>query len=476
MNAVILEAPLLQEMHPSLGQNNSAQKNSSESSFIEILNGCQREQSQQSGEDNFEIHSKKLAEAEKNELSKNTEKEPFESDEKKVTFYKEVEENGHKYESEEIPSPENLLIVADEIHSENIKVDFSEIKADADDADIKQIENAAGIEELQNLNINWLSLENAEKNTESPATEENFNFMIENPEQYDSSAENGMENLDKAQFLCANNPEEFFAMMEKGNSFGQQFSEKKENDFSEMSLKTGGNEKGQKSKVRLSVTDLRTENAVRKTDGIPEKTENPGKINTKKIAEISSERQGKDSFQFNIDLGNEINRNINSSSQTVSDSNSVFQKMVSQAVVENAPEFVKAGNIVLKDGNQGNINLILHPEKLGNVKIALSLSEKVITASITVHSAEAFEAMREGIDALKSAFADSGFETGEFNLQFSNGETFAQSNGGHNADNSGAFFHAEREYSDYVASSSSVLVSDSDEDGNFSHSQVNIVA
>ena len=471
MNAVILEAPLLQEMHPSLGQNNSAQKNSSESSFIEILNGCQREQSQQSGEDNFEIHSKKLAEVEKNELSQNTEKEPFESDEKKVTFYKEVEENGHEYESEEILSPENILIAAEGIQAENRKSDFSEIKAS-----IEQNENAAGIEELQNLNINWLSLENAEKNTESPATEENFNFMIENPEQYDSSAENGMENLDKAQFLCANNPEEFFAMMEKGNSFGQQFSEKKENDFSEMSLKTGGNEKGQKSKVRLSVTDLRTENAVRKTDGIPEKTENPGKINTKKIAEISSERQGKDSFQFNIELGNEINRNINSSSQTVSDSNSVFQKMVSQAVVENAPEFVKAGNIVLKDGNQGNINLILHPEKLGNVKIALSLSEKVITASITVHSAEAFEAMREGIDALKSAFADSGFETGEFNLQFSNGETFAQSNGGHNADNSGAFFHAEREYSDYVASSSSVLVSDSDEDGNFSHSQVNIVA
>ena len=471
MNAVILEAPLLQEMHPSLGQNNSAQKNSSESSFIEILNGCQREQSQQSGEDNFEIHSKKLAEVEKNELSQNTEKEPFESDEKKVTFYKEVEENGHEYESEEILSPENILIAAEGIQAENRKSDFSEIKAS-----IEQNENAAGIEELQNLNINWLSLENAEKNTESLAIDEKFDFMIENPEQYDSSAENGMENLDKAQFLCANNPEEFFAMMEKGNSFGQQFSEKKENDFSEMSLKTGGNEKGQKSKVRLSVTDLRTENAVRKTDGIPEKTENPGKINTKKIAEISSERQGKDSFQFNIELGNEINRNINSSSQTVSDSNSVFQKMVSQAVVENAPEFVKAGNIVLKDGNQGNINLILHPEKLGNVKIALSLSEKVITASITVHSAEAFEAMREGIDALKSAFADSGFETGEFNLQFSNGETFAQSNGGHNADNSGAFFHAEREYSDYVASSSSVLVSDSDEDGNFSHSQVNIVA
>lgn len=471
MNAVILEAPLLQEMHPSLGQNNSAQKNSSESSFIEILNGCQREQSEQNGEENFEIHSKKLPEPEKNAYSQNTEEEPVENDEKKVTFYREIEENEHKYESEEIPSPENLLIAAEGIQAENIKSDFSEIKAS-----IEQNENAAGIEELENLNFNWLSLENAEKNTESPAIDEKFDFMIEKPEEYDSSSEKGMENLDKAQFLCANNPEEFFAMMEKGNSFGQQFSEKKENDFSEMSLKTGGNEKGQKSKVRLSVTDLRTENAVRKTDGIPEKTENPGKINTKKIAEISSERQGKDSFQFNIDLGNEINRNINSSSQTVSDSNSVFQKMVSQAVVENAPEFVKAGNIVLKDGNQGNINLILHPEKLGNVKIALSLSEKVITASITVHSAEAFEAMREGIDALKSAFADSGFETGEFNLQFSNGETFAQSNGGHNADNSGAFFHAEREYSDYVASSSSVLVSDSEEDGNFSHSQVNIVA
>ena len=75
--------------------------------------------------------------------------------------------------------------------------------------------------------------------------------------------------------------------------------------------------------------------------------------------------------------------------------------MLQNAVQHSAPEFVKAGSIVLKDGNKGTINLIMRPESLGNVKISLSLSDKTISGQITVASKEAYDAFKESIDSIR---------------------------------------------------------------------------
>ena len=100
-----------------------------------------------------------------------------------------------------------------------------------------------------------------------------------------------------------------------------------------------------------------------------------------------------------------------SSDQAASATGSQFQAMLANQIQANAPEFVRAGNIVLKDGNMGTINLIMHPESLGNVKISLEVSDKVIAGQITVASREAYNAFRESIGALQNAFTENGFES-----------------------------------------------------------------
>jgi len=127
-----------------------------------------------------------------------------------------------------------------------------------------------------------------------------------------------------------------------------------------------------------------------------------------------------------------------------------FASMLSNQLQNNAADMVKTGSIVLRDGNAGTINLILHPEQLGNVKISLELQDKLISAQITVASEEAFQAFKESISALKQAFSESGFQTGGFDLAWA-----GSGNNGTNQNNNGnsfqqqAFSLAQVAYGDY---------------------------
>lgn len=209
--------------------------------------------------------------------------------------------------------------------------------------------------------------------------------------------------------------------------------------------------KNSKKDIRLDVTDLRTQDATKPKTEEPS-VARPEKVYQKKELNLSYKRENENTFQVSLDLSNAAKQNITSSSgQASSATSSVFQSMLSNAVQENALEFVRAGNIILKDNNQGNINLIVHPEKLGNVKISLSLSDKIISGSITVHSEEAYNAMKDSIAELKSAFSGSGFETGEFNLHFEgDGQNFAQNQSGY-GQNQQSDFMASHVYGDYVS-------------------------
>ena len=95
-----------------------------------------------------------------------------------------------------------------------------------------------------------------------------------------------------------------------------------------------------------------------------------------------------------------------------------FGAMLSNQLQNNAAEFVRTGSIILRDGNVGTINLVLHPESLGNVKISLELNDKLVSAQIQVASEEAFQAFKDSISSLKQAFAESGFDTGAFDLSW----------------------------------------------------------
>ena len=114
---------------------------------------------------------------------------------------------------------------------------------------------------------------------------------------------------------------------------------------------------------------------------------------------------------------------------------------------------------MLSDNNQGSINMILKPESLGNVKVALQISDNVVTGNITVHSKEAFEAFKQNMDNLRQAFQDSGFENAQLNLNLADGSTgnaFAQ-----NEHQTGSEkFFSNKVYGNYAVSASEA---DSDE-------------
>lgn len=106
-----------------------------------------------------------------------------------------------------------------------------------------------------------------------------------------------------------------------------------------------------------------------------------------------------------------------------------FSSMLSQELKNNAADFVKTGQIVLKNNNEGLIRLTLHPESLGSVKISLELSgDHKISGKIVVSSQEAYDAFNENLDGLSDAFVQGGFESAGFDLSWSGsgGENSAQ--------------------------------------------------
>lgn len=175
-----------------------------------------------------------------------------------------------------------------------------------------------------------------------------------------------------------------------------------------------------------------------------------------KIADFKSEMKSDYSEQDNslnlsLSLSETAKQNIlSSNNQTAGASGSTFQQMLSQQIQFNAPDFVRAGNIVLQNNNSGSINMILKPENLGNVKINLHLSDNVITGQITVNSKEAFDAFKQNLETLKQAFQNSGFENANLSLSYADTSSgsFAQ---GERQQSSEQFF-SNKVYGDYASS------------------------
>lgn len=195
---------------------------------------------------------------------------------------------------------------------------------------------------------------------------------------------------------------------------------------------------------KITVTDLRSQGQ----DG-EVAASNDKKLSAKSGLKTEIRYDGKNAAEMTMNLADGIQQNLTSSNaQTASASSSTFQAMLSNQLQNNAADFVKAGNIVLKDNDAGQIKLILHPESLGNVKIDLEISDKTLTGRITVASREAFNAFKESSESLRQAFINSGFENAGFELAMAGSDSFGGNLNGREQNDAGKAFAAGKAYTE----------------------------
>ena len=182
-------------------------------------------------------------------------------------------------------------------------------------------------------------------------------------------------------------------------------------DILENKLKDGKTSKIDKE-GKITVKDLRTETVEEKIDDkkTAQKLNVDVKINNSNTATITMDYANQISEENILSLNN----------QTAASDGSNFQAMLNNQIQQNVPEFVKAGSVILKDNNQGTINLVLHPDDLGNVKIHLSLDGKTINGHIIVATKEAMEVFKDNAQTLREAFIKNGFDGADFNVSYNN--------------------------------------------------------
>lgn len=355
------------------------------------------------------------------------------------------------------------FIFQSSVQPENFQTDFSQedFMALSQGENVSELQNAETIKqgdellsENENISSELVALNPEEeeylrKNSHSSVFEE----LLDNVAQYEPSEVEDEALLD-SQTLSLEEPLAFL----KDNAVKENLSEKKnlssEKITDDLSLLEDDLLSDEKTFVKVpeekvqqaGLFTLRDERTTLPTEAAEEKENlSDVKVNTEII------RTADNNVQMTLSLAENVNQNILASNdQSAAAAGSTFQEMLSQQIQHNAPDFVKAGNIVLRDNNQGTINMILKPEALGNVKVSLQLSDKVITGEITVQTKEAMEAFKENIQALRQAFVQSGYEDVQFNLNLaqndSNGNFMQQ---GQQAEGE-KFFLANRTYGDFA--------------------------
>ena len=227
------------------------------------------------------------------------------------------------------------------------------------------------------------------------------------------------------------------------------------------------------SDKKILVSDFRTENSTEKT------AETNAKSDSLRFGDVVVTDENTAQITVDLNAAELTNSNVlSTNNQTASANGSNFQAMLTNQIQQNASEFVRAGNIVLRDNDNGQIRLVLHPENLGNVKIDLHIEDKNITGRILVASSQAYNAFKDSADSLRNAFISSGFESASFDLNYSgqSGQGAEQNNSGQHQGNN-AQYAISRTYGEYASSAGfDDFVDSGDFEKISSKNAVNIVA
>lgn len=224
----------------------------------------------------------------------------------------------------------------------------------------------------------------------------------------------------------------------------------------------------EKLKSKINVTDLRTE-----------KPEAEKSILDNAEPKLKVTMTGNESATIEMNLqsaqANVSDSVLSANTQISASDGSNFQAMLNNQIQANAAQIVQTGNIVLKDNNKGTIDLVLHPDDLGSVKMTLSLDGDKITGHIAVNTKEALEVFKNNAESLREAFMKNGYENASFEVSYNSsgngsGQHFAEQEQNQNS------FFAKREYASLDMVAGTEMENFSEKNPGNSNFGINIVA
>ena len=441
-------------------------------SFADFLNSYNSESKAEASQEKVDSNAKDAEIKASYEAKKEKASEPVDDANKieaqNVKNQKKIDGKEVKDEKEKTDSVKNKKAVAEKKSDKKIKE--SDNKAEAKTEKNERADSSENLRHSYNLISQFKENSVSEKNqkiefnSEEQISAEELSLTVENEDL--SAQELALLQNEQNKKLSENVTEE----KEFSNliNLESEFEDKKD---LEPALENTVKKQDPNSKTKISVQDLRTQ----KTEN--EKTEKVDEVvfSAKKVSEDFVYNKEDSSVTMEINSQTAESNMLSLNNQAAGAEGSNFHAMLTNQIQANVPAIVKAGSIVLKDNDKGTINLVLHPDDLGNVKIHISLDGKSVSGSISVNSKEALQVFKENAESLREAFIKQGFDTASFDVSMNNGS--ANQNDNFNNQFDGNEFVAKRMYS---AGSNAIEISNDfvnpENFENFSEYSINIVA